>query len=488
MASLRTRRRLSTLFVLVLLAAAAGLLKRGPPAETNDGGGSTVLNWLGGAKDGSRQAGDGDLSGPPAPPPPPKFEMRGEDELESAGTLKSRSASDASAKGGSWWGSSSSAAAASNKPAKESRAERMERESKLESLVQQLRAEIMAKQEEDIKSDVNWLKDTMAAERANYDKEYQAYLQRKRAHDVLKTEWEEKYGEQADAGEDVPPAPVLSPGPPNAPIFVNQTVVDGFLERVRLTTSGGYRFEVGDAIAIFGLPRTGSTVLFNVVRLLVREIDPNVVSGFGILFEKARQWKAAKVSIVMKLHELAKSKKMVDGKEIFNPWKEHDVFEAVIFSHRKPGDQICSWCHLLGDDKCRPPKGLEQRKTMLANFKHGVKQKCYRLMGIQNRLYKNLHSLMLYDFSYEDEISSPPASPFASGEFDPFNEPHHRRILSIMTHMRLLLGMEDRVDDIAVVRLAREMSRLRAISVKEKGKHPADWEHPVTLMHVSCAA
>lgn len=115
--------------------------------------------------------------------------------------------------------------------------------------------------------------------------------------------------------------------------------------------------------------------------------------------------------------------------------------------------------------------------------------KCFRpssLMGIQSRLYKNLAPLVIYDFSYEDEISAPPSSPFASPEFDPFENPRHRRMLSTMAHLRMLLGLEDRVDDVALARLARELSMLRAISVKEKGKHPADWEHPVSLMHVSC--
>lgn len=107
------------------------------------------------------------------------------------------------------------------------------------------------------------------------------------------------------------------------------------------------------------------------------------------------------------------------------------------------------------------------------------------LMGIQSRLYKNLYPLVLYDFSYENEISAPPSSPFAKNEFDPFNDPRHHRLLSTMTYIRLLLGLDDRIDDMSLVRLAREMSMLRAISVKEKGKHPADWEHPVTLMHVS---
>lgn len=259
-----------------------------------------------------------------------------------------------------------------------STADRDSREAKLKTLVRKMLSEAIARQQQDFKEDETWLTVTLAEEKAKYRKNFVEFLKRKEVHDKELLEWQEKYNKSSEAGEEVPPMPVLSPGPPPAPVNVNNTVVEGLRERLRTTTSGKYRFQVGDAIAIFGLPRTGSTVLFNMVRLLVREVDPNMVSGFGILFDKAREWKAAKVSVVMKLHELAKPKKMIDGKEVLNPWKEADVFEAVLFSHRNPGDQVCSWCHLLGDEKCKPPKEESKRRAILSTFKTNVKQKCHR--------------------------------------------------------------------------------------------------------------
>jgi hypothetical protein len=257
-----------------------------------------------------------------------------------------------------------------------------EREAKLKELVRTMMADVMARQEKDLKEDEEWLTVTLAAKTEKYKKDFAAYSVRKEKHDAETAEWLEKYNKTGE-GETKVPAPALISGPPPAPINLNTTLAQVVLDRLKHTAAGRYRFEIGHAIAIFGLPRTGSTVLFNMARLLVREVDPNMVSGFAIAFDKALAWKAAKVSVVMKMHELAKAKNKVDGKEVLNPYKEADVFEGVLFSHRSPGNQVCSWCHLVGDVKCKPPKEEVKRRAVLSTFKTSVKQKCYRLVVLE---------------------------------------------------------------------------------------------------------
>ncbi|KAI9004389.1 hypothetical protein DFJ74DRAFT_693228 [Hyaloraphidium curvatum] len=310
------------------------------------------------------------------------------------------------------------------------------------------------------------------------------FTYRKRKHDAAMEAWREKQKAEGPEAAGAQP-PRLDVAPPMAPLSVNDTVVGALLERFRDVAAGKYRFEPGHAIAIFGLPRSGSTVLFNMVRLLVRDVDPNVVSGFSVPFDKILEWKKVSVSVVTKLHELAKPKKLESGEEDLEGfYREHEVLDGVVFSHRNPGGLVCSWCHLLGDEKCRPPKDEDEKSAKLSIFKASTRQKCRRIMSIQNNLYRNLYPLVLYDFNYETEIAARPTSPNGTAVFDPVGNADHRRVLSTLAHLRLLLGLDDRVDDWTLVKLAREMVMIRAVSIPVKGKHPADWEHPTTLMHV----
>lgn len=62
-------------------------------------------------------------------------------------------------------------------------------------------------------------------------------------------------------------------------------------------------FVPGKAIVIVGMPRSGSTLLFNIARLLVEFEDANTISGYEIPPEEVYYWLNNNITVVIKAHD-----------------------------------------------------------------------------------------------------------------------------------------------------------------------------------------
>jgi hypothetical protein len=256
-----------------------------------------------------------------------------------------------------------------------------------------------------------------------------------------------------------------------------------------------YRFQPGNAIGVAGLPRTGSTLVYNAVRLLVHEVDPNVVGAFESSTVRVAHWKAINVSMVVKMHVVGmrlpyfnsrwravqsdvvaitnalddETNKSPGAEAVQTPHvlNETDVFDAILFNHRDPSAMLCSLCRFWGTDTCLGNSNFTEDQRIDAMRRH-----CADYRDLQADLYMHLASRAVYDFSFEDELSVSrpiPRHQLSSDEI--------ARLVNTVARLREVLGLGDRVDDTAVVRLAETLSRLRDVSAD-------DGHHPNTLLHV----
>lgn len=107
-------------------------------------------------------------------------------------------------------------------------------------------------------------------------------------------------------------------------------------------------FTPGKVISIVGMPRSGSTLLFNIVRLLVEYEDSNTISGYEIPAEEVYFWSQQNISVVIKTHD--------QYKMYINPLKhgttsENGLYNApqgvilsdyALYSKRDLGSAMCS--------------------------------------------------------------------------------------------------------------------------------------------------
>lgn len=66
-------------------------------------------------------------------------------------------------------------------------------------------------------------------------------------------------------------------------------------------------FKPGQVVVVVGMPRSGSTLLFNIARLLVEYEDPNTISGYEIPAEEVYYWASNNISVVIKAHDMFKT-------------------------------------------------------------------------------------------------------------------------------------------------------------------------------------
>jgi hypothetical protein len=137
-------------------------------------------------------------------------------------------------------------------------------------------------------------------------------------------------------------------------------------------------------IGIIGLPRSGSTLIYNLVRMMIMFFDPNMISGWCgdiIQFKAITNWVETlhgHNTIVYKAHKISK------------PLLLHTDF--FIFSHRDPYDSICSL-------------GLMFRPEVFTDV-ITAKRMCHEQYLLQQQLYANISStkkkMALLDISYSD--------------------------------------------------------------------------------------
>jgi len=127
-----------------------------------------------------------------------------------------------------------------------------------------------------------------------------------------------------------------------------------------------------------GLPRTGSTGLYNMIRHWVMLADPDAVYGWKYNPEEIEAIVTEKVTLLVKLH---------------HPYAFGSVKpDVVFFSHRKPSDTHCS-LKMMGFDK--------------------GESTCSFFKGIQHNLYRWYNeinsdgSVTMYDMDFRDWVSRP---------------------------------------------------------------------------------
>lgn len=136
-----------------------------------------------------------------------------------------------------------------------------------------------------------------------------------------------------------------------------------------------------DIIGCLGAPRSGSTLTFNLVRLLVDKIDPNSASGWiddvvgGQKLKEIIPKMRGHLSVVYKAHDL-------DDVDVINAT---DIF---ILSHRAPFDAICS-IGLMFDNK------------LLLHGDSAVRA-CHWMRCSQKKIYQAIGNKPAIDMEFDD--------------------------------------------------------------------------------------
>lgn len=187
-------------------------------------------------------------------------------------------------------------------------------------------------------------------------------------------------------------------------------------------------------VSVAGLPRSGSTIAYNIVRMLLIQYQPSLLYGWidELISNKTMRDYVSKdyhdISIVYKTHRLEQH--LVQNNDL------------VIFTHRDPIEQVCSL-------------GLMFDQDILTNCTQAQIQ-CRWLEGLQRDLYSNATHGSIVDLDYE-ELSNPLS--------------YHKAVDKIADKLSLDAGCIS-------PSFFHEISRLRP---------PADGvfsdHHPFTLMH-----
>lgn len=184
-------------------------------------------------------------------------------------------------------------------------------------------------------------------------------------------------------------------------------------------------FTPGKVISIVGMPRSGSTLLFNIVRLLVEYEDPNTISGYEIPAEEVYFWAKQNISVVIKTHD--------QYKMYINPLKQSTTSENgfysapqgvilsdyALYSRRDLGSAMCSLYRLGWVDET------------------SSKRRCINMVSMNRTIYRRIH---LRDSKNQKSIlASRPAilDPFS---FDEITE-GRKSMISLIKKISYQLGI-----------------------------------------------
>lgn len=132
-------------------------------------------------------------------------------------------------------------------------------------------------------------------------------------------------------------------------------------------------------VSIAGLPRSGSTMAYNIVRMLFMHYQPSLLYGWigdSIANKTIRQYihkHHHKLSIVCKTHNLDDSLAKAS--------------DLIVFTHRDPIEQICSL-------------GLMFEGKILKNCSY-AQEHCRRIKDLQTLLYKRAINRSIIDIDYQ---------------------------------------------------------------------------------------
>lgn len=222
-------------------------------------------------------------------------------------------------------------------------------------------------------------------------------------------------------------------------------------------------FRHGSVVTIVGMPRSGSTLLFNIARLLVELEDPNTISGYEPPVEDVYYWSSNNISVVIKAHDMFKTyinplKGTVSSINGMYRAPAHAVLsDYVLYSRRDLGSAMCSLYRL----------GWVEEST--------VKRRCSNMISMNRTVYRKLKA-------YKESQKNPDGSkrpaffePFTFDEITKSRESMEPLIQSIST----MLGLCSSPEKVAWVEAA--VKALKPIALPSGDSRSA--QNPRTLLH-----
>ena len=212
---------------------------------------------------------------------------------------------------------------------------------------------------------------------------------------------------------------------------------------------------LGLVVAVAGLPRTGSTALYNMLRLIMFDRDPNLVTLFvsGQAFSTGHNrthieiCRQHGIPTLVKLHEPAVLAELVRA----------GLLDVVLFSHRDPADMLCSMARAFN------PK-------MLANTPQQWVAACHRNLALQVQLYR----------AVAPRRSGPGGAAPTGVESDMAFFPGD--LEAEFRRLALLLGL-DQPDHATAARLVTSFQRVSSANLPNSWRLPGWPHHPGTMMH-----
>lgn len=136
-------------------------------------------------------------------------------------------------------------------------------------------------------------------------------------------------------------------------------------------------------VGCYGLPRTGSTVVYNLVRLLLGDVDPQLLEGWV-------EDTIGNQDIRTMVEGLHGQQSIVYKAHVVTP-EMRDATDVFIFSHRSPYDAVCSY-------------GLMFQPDVMDDDSKAVKH-CRGMQCLQKSLYQAAEGKPTLDISYDTMLT-----------------------------------------------------------------------------------
>lgn len=220
------------------------------------------------------------------------------------------------------------------------------------------------------------------------------------------------------------------------------------------SAGGGKQLRPGLVVAVAGLPRTGSTALYNMLRILMFDRDPNLIA----LFVSGRAYSTGHnrthielcrqhgIPALVKLHEPAVLDELVRA----------GVVDVVLFSHRDPADMLCSQARFS-------PEMLDYNPEQWVNA-------CHRMLAQQVQLYR----------AVSPRRTGPGGAAPTGTEHDMAFFPAD--LEAEFGRLAMLLGL-DQPDQATAARLVASFQRVSSVNLPASWLLPGWPHHPGTMMH-----
>jgi hypothetical protein len=187
-------------------------------------------------------------------------------------------------------------------------------------------------------------------------------------------------------------------------------------------------------VVVGGAPRSGSTLLYNMARILVRRYDPNIIAGWSFNEEELKYWTKQNVSVVIKTHSYTNK-----WYSTFANQENLTRTPLLVLAQRDPYEEGCSLIHKDG------------------RLDHGM---CQKIVCEEYHLRQHLEHVYTLDFRRLEQ-----------------KEIYDEELAFVLTELNNALGLPSNnlQDERAIQEVANELSRLRPVAFEQ--------HHPVTLIH-----